>query len=262
VNARRDDDAYSTNMMKGRWAMANLDVDERGVARAGGGGLLEYWRPFSWSAIVGGMVTALGIQLILTLLGVGLGMAAVNPMTDATPATDIAVGTIVWLFLSGIISFGTGGWVAGHMSGVLRTGSGSLHGVAAWALAAVFGATVTALAGSPVLGGAAAGVGAANNQPTGSYTFSMPAGVRGTTAADGSVRYYDAYGRSINETEARAAADAARRAAGKLAMSTGAAFLVSMAAAGLGGMLGRSSPEAMLRGQSQRNTPSGTVRPA
>lgn len=221
-----------------------VEIEERGVA-AGNRGLYEFWKPLSWSAIVGGAVTALAIQVILTLLGIGLGLAMVNPMTDADPARGMGTAAIIWLIVSGIISFGAGGWVAGHMSGVLRTGSGFIHGAAAWSLAAVFGVVITALAGSSVVGGVAAGAGAA--APTAqSAMASTPPGTRFSTAADGTVRWTDTYGRPMTETEVRTAADDARKAAAHAALWTGVAFLLSMVAGGFAGHLARMSPQNLL----------------
>lgn len=228
----------------------SIAFEDRGLA-AGRGGLMEFWKPLSWSAIVGGTVMALGIQLVLTLFGVGIGMAMVNPVTDPDPTNGISTGAIAWLIVSGIISFGVGGWVAGHMSGVLRTGSGVLHGFSAWALAAVLGVALTTMAGSPILGGAAAGVGAANGT---SGSYSNPAGVTTSTLADGTVRFSDAYGKTMTEAEVRAAADETRRAVAQVSLWTGLAFLLSMVASGIGGRLGRSSPRDVLRGEAPRHT--------
>lgn len=227
-------------------ASASPLVTDRGILSDRGGAIAEYWRPFVWSALFGGMITALGVQIIFTLFGIGIGLALGSPnaaVTDATPYPSIELGiaSVLWLVVSGIISFGLGGWVAGRMSGYLRTGTGAMHGVAAWALAAVFGATVTAFAGAPVLGGAAAGAGA----------FSSGIGMQGnarqalvqergapdqTSVAAGQA---DEYRTTLTAAELNTQAEQARRAAAKAALFTGAAFLLSMLAAGAGGTLGR-----------------------
>jgi len=204
---------------------AALTSDGRGNAA-----VVEFWRPLMWSAIVGGMVVALGTQLILTLLGVGLGMAMADPASNpGASAEGIGMGAVAWLFISGIISFGAGGFVAGCMSGVIRTGGGATHGIVAWSLAAVFGATVTALAGSTALGGAAAGMGAVMK----STDMRMPY-VSGTHIATD-----PRTGGPLDTPETRAAAEEAAEAAAKTALWTGAAFLASMLAAGAGGAMGR-----------------------
>lgn len=253
----------------------NLPADDRGVAISRSGGVVEFWRPMIWSAIVGGTVVALGVQLILTLLGVGLGMAMIDPLRDAEPGRNAGIGAVVWLVVSGLISFGIGGWVAGHMSGVLRTGSGALHGVAAWALAAVLGAGVTALAGAPVLGGAAAGAGAAapaaeRYASTTTAGAPTPAGGAAGAVADSLSTAAGvspagrsapgATGRPMTEAEARQAADDARRAMARASLWTGVAFLLSMIAAGVGGTIGRKSPAALAG--DHRSADSGSYRGA
>lgn len=213
---------------------------DRGVLADSGGVIAEYWRPFSWSAIVGGTVTALGVQIIFALLGVGVGAALGAPREAATsespyPALELGIGAVVWLVLSGIISFGAGGWVAGRMSGYLRTGTGAMHGVASWALAAVLGAAITAAAGAPVLGGAAAGAGA----------YSSRFQAQGEASIGGRIQELEG-AQSMTAAEFQARTEEARRATAKVALWTGAAFVLSMIASGVGGALGRKSPERLV----------------
>ncbi|HZW07418.1 MAG TPA: hypothetical protein VFF65_09855 [Phycisphaerales bacterium] len=225
------------------------------IANGPSGSLIEFWRPLIWSAIVGGTVTALGIQLIFTLLGVGIGAALANPNTVDDPASALGGGAIAWLFISGIVSFAAGGFVAGCMSGVIRTGGGALHGIVSWALAAVFGATIATLAGATTMGGAAAGAGAMGGmsaQYAGAPFAVVPRGIDapaspGTSgaatspAAGAALRpmLVDRYGRELTEAEARALADQASSAVAKAALWTAAAFIASMVASAIGGTLGR-----------------------
>jgi hypothetical protein len=214
--------------------MAHDMIGDRGAGVVsdgrGNAALVEFWRPLVWSAIVGGAVAALGIQIILTLLGVGLGAAMTNPASDASgaDAEGAGMGAVAWLIASGVISFGIGGFVAGCMSGVIRTGGGAMHGVLAWALAAVLGATVTAMAGSAALGGLATGAGAAVNASAFQQTIDRSGQLGSDTARA-----------EPTEAEARAAAERAAEAAARAALWTGVAFLLSMVSAGIGGTLGR-----------------------
>ena len=199
-----------------------------------------FWKPVSWSAIFAGAVAALGAQVILTLIGTGIGAAAYNPNTDNTGMT---VGAAIWLVLSGIISFGIGGYAAGHLSGFFRTTSGATHGALSWALAAVIGATVTVLAGSTTLGGAAAGVGAAApGYSRTSYTTAAapgadrPSEFRSALPADRGTLDRG----TINEADARAAADRASKAVAGASLVTAVAFALSVISACIFGMVGRS----------------------
>lgn len=219
---------------------------DRGILTERGGMVTEYWRPLVWSAIFGGMIAALGVQIIFALFGIGIGMAIGVPQAAASasnpfPSVELGFASVIWLVGSGIVSFGAGGWVAGRMSGYLRTGTGAMHGIAAWALAAVLGAAVTAFAGAPVLGGVAAGAGAHAARMTSAMTQGGPMGRDASAPSSGAdTRPSDAWP-SLSEEEFRVQADEARREAGKVALCTGTAFLLSMVAAGFGGTLGRKS---------------------
>lgn len=229
---------------------------ERGVATEvdsrGNVGLVEYWKPLMWSAIFGGMIAAMGVQVILTLLGVGLGAAVTNPASEPWADSDargMGIGAVIWLILSGIISFGVGGFVAGKMSGVVRTGSGALHGMLAWALAAVVGTMVTALAGSATLGGAAAGAGAGAGGVAGTMRapyIALGSGrepVTDATRTDGTTRTTvvspDGNTPRVSEADARLAAEKAAKGVARVSLWTGLAFVLSMLAATAGGMAGR-----------------------
>lgn len=243
------------------------EVDSRGNV-----GLVEYWKPLMWSAIFGGMVAAMGVQVILTLLGVGLGAAMANPASEPWADNDargMGIGAVVWLILSGIISFGIGGYVAGCMSGVIRTGSGALHGMLAWALAAVVGTTVTALAGSATLGGAAAGAGAGAGGMAGTMRAPYIAMGSGTPRepvsatdgrTDGAARQGtvspDGNTPRVSEADARIAAEKAAKGVARVSLWTGLAFVLSMLAATAGGVAGRKAP---FKAMSQNR---GAVRPA
>jgi hypothetical protein len=88
----------------------------------------------SWSAIFAGVVMALVIQLVLSILGVGIGAASVSPQTEQSPFAGLGIGSAIWLFISSIIAMYVGGWVAGRASGVYRRSSGALHGAVVWGL--------------------------------------------------------------------------------------------------------------------------------
>lgn len=61
----------------------------------------------SWGAVIAGAVIAAALTATLTIGGAGLGLLAVSPwQNEGTSGITIAVGTIVWLFLTHIISYG------------------------------------------------------------------------------------------------------------------------------------------------------------
>ena len=91
-------------------------------------------RRVSWGAIFAGTVIGLAIMLLLTLLGVGIGAATIDPL-QGDSAGGIATGSVIFFAVVQLLSLLIGGYAAARLAGVpLKQGS-MLHGVAVWALA-------------------------------------------------------------------------------------------------------------------------------
>lgn len=89
----------------------------------------------SWGAIFAGMVVALIVQVLLTMLGVGIGIASLNPGASDNPAAStFSILAGAWYLLSGVIAAFAGGYVASRMSGKVLPTAGALHGLTTWAL--------------------------------------------------------------------------------------------------------------------------------
>jgi hypothetical protein len=123
----------------------------------------------SWRGILGGAVAAVTISIVLALLGLGLGFAAISPWPNAgaSAATFSIVGGI-WLIVVQWLSSGIGGFVTGR----LRTKwvdvhthevffRDTAHGFLTWAVAALFGMLVVASAASSAVGTATKAAGTA-----------------------------------------------------------------------------------------------------
>jgi hypothetical protein len=121
----------------------------------------------SWAAILVGAATAAALALILISLGAGLGFASVSPWAGrGLSGTSITIGTALWLLLVQIITSGLGGyltgrlrvrWVGTHTDEVFFRDTA--HGLAAWAVAAVVGASLLSGAAGTLLGSATSAVG-------------------------------------------------------------------------------------------------------
>jgi hypothetical protein len=119
----------------------------------------------SWGAVLAGVVIALVTQLILNLIGIGIGAATFDPASSANPsATTFSVGAGIWWTISGILAALTGGYAAGRLAGQPKRTSGGWHGLTTWALAtlvifALLTTTAGAIAGGALrfLGGVAGG---------------------------------------------------------------------------------------------------------
>ncbi|HEV2080172.1 MAG TPA: hypothetical protein VGR19_09815 [Allosphingosinicella sp.] len=93
-------------------------------------------RRVSWGAILAGTVVAIGIYVLFGLLGLALGLGAIDPM-DSSPLSGIGTGTIVWWVVTSIVALAVGGFTGGRLAGIPRGLSGMLHGLAIWALVAI-----------------------------------------------------------------------------------------------------------------------------
>ncbi|MGK6308353.1 hypothetical protein [Variovorax sp. DT-64] len=113
------------------------------------------WRRVSWGAIVAGVVIAMTLQLLLSLLGASLGLSTIDPMkySSPDPATfGLAAG--VWWVVSSALALFAGGWVAAHLAGAPDKTDASLHGLLTWGLATIVTAyLLTSLLGAALAGG-------------------------------------------------------------------------------------------------------------
>jgi hypothetical protein len=88
----------------------------------------------SWGAILAGVATALVSQLILNMIGIGIGASTLDPLTNDNPAAStFSVGAGIWWALSGIIAAFVGGFVASRLSGRPKASTGGWHGLTSWA---------------------------------------------------------------------------------------------------------------------------------
>ncbi|MBY3101906.1 PhnA-like protein [Rhizobium laguerreae] len=89
----------------------------------------------SWGAVFAGVAVALVVQLLLNLLGAGIGAAVIDPASDDNPsATTLSVSTAIWFVVSGVIASFIGGYVSSRLSGRPVRSTGALHGVTSWAV--------------------------------------------------------------------------------------------------------------------------------
>ena len=121
------------------------------------------FRRMSWGAVFAGMVIAVVVQLMLSLLGTGIGMSTIDPLRyGATPdASSFGIGAAIWWAITSVIALYAGGWVAGHLAGSPEKTDGMLHGLLAWGLATILTVYLLASAIGAVARGGASVVGTA-----------------------------------------------------------------------------------------------------
>jgi ElaB/YqjD/DUF883 family membrane-anchored ribosome-binding protein len=87
-----------------------------------------------WSAVFAGVLVAIVCQLLLTLLGLGIGFGSIDPVTEQNPAAGLGIGSAVWYAISSLLSLFAGGWVAGRLASSPQLFDGIIHGVLTWSL--------------------------------------------------------------------------------------------------------------------------------
>ncbi|MDB5667037.1 hypothetical protein [Cypionkella sp.] len=91
----------------------------------------------SWGAVMAGVVLTLALQLILNMLGIGIGAASLNPGQGpgANPeAATLGIGAGIWFLAAGVIASFVGGYAAGRLGGKPKESTSGWHGLVTWAL--------------------------------------------------------------------------------------------------------------------------------
>jgi len=95
-------------------------------------------RRVSWAAIFGGVILVVAIQLLLSLLGAGIGLGTVDTNAGSTPAaSSLGIGAGIWWVLSSCIALLVGGYVAAWLAGIETRFDGVLHGLITWGIASL-----------------------------------------------------------------------------------------------------------------------------
>ncbi len=116
----------------------------------------------AWGAIIAGIVTALLIQMLLSLLGVGVGLSSFQLTGDTASnpsAGALSIEAGVWWVVSGLIAAFVGGIVAGRLSGSSRHSTAAWHGFVAWCATTLIVVWLLGTALGGVLGGTFSAVG-------------------------------------------------------------------------------------------------------
>lgn len=92
----------------------------------------------SWGAVFAGVAVALVSQLLLNMLGLGIGAATLDPATSGSPsAAAFSIGAAIWWTLSGIVASFLGGHAAGRLSGRPKESTAGWHGLTTWAVTTI-----------------------------------------------------------------------------------------------------------------------------
>jgi hypothetical protein len=109
----------------------------------------------AWGAVFAGAAIALVMQIILNMIGLGVGLSTLDVAQGDTPsASSISVGAGIWFVVSGILAAGLGGYIAGRLSGKASSSTTAYHGLISWAVSTLAVLYLLSSAASGVVGSA------------------------------------------------------------------------------------------------------------
>jgi hypothetical protein len=128
----------------------------------------------SWGSILGGLLVALGLWVLLGILGLAAGLSAQGPALFQQGGFRAGL----WTILAPLVSLLVGGLVAARSAGIVDRATGAIHGAVLWALALL--ASLTVLGWS-----------------SGAVPANDPARALDLDAQTGTLRLFDPSGRSM-----------------------------------------------------------------
>jgi len=152
----------------------------------------------SWPGVFAGVVVVLVVDLMLSVLGLGIGASTIDPLHERNPAAGVPIGAGLWFVGSALIALFAGGCTAGRLGGMVRHMDGALHGILAWGLSTLL--TVYLL--TTAIGGVLSGFGNA----LGSGLSAAGSGISATVAGAGQIA-----GGTVSAQDTQEAKDVAQR---------------------------------------------------
>lgn len=87
----------------------------------------------SWGAVFAGVIIAVAIQIVLGILGTGIGLTMVDPSEGTTPgAAGFGIGAGIYWLITTIVALGAGGYAASRVADVHDRFDGLVHGLVVW----------------------------------------------------------------------------------------------------------------------------------
>ena len=115
----------------------------------------------SWGAIFAGVVIAVAVQLVLGILGAGIGLTMVDPVEGTTPgAAGFGIGAGIYWLVTTILALGAGGYAAARVAGVHERFDALVHGLVVWGVTLILTLYLLTSAVGGIIGGAFRTVGA------------------------------------------------------------------------------------------------------
>jgi hypothetical protein len=184
----------------------------------------------SWRSIFVAVVVGLAVQFVFTLLGVAIGLTALDVTGADQNARGVGFGAGLWTLVVAVLAWFLGAYVGSWSSGAFNRATGIVHGVTAWGIGLFL---ILALVGSSITGAISTGFGLVSEgaKAAGSTGLVQRRDLeRGSQALEESARQLE---ESVPGTAQKVATTAARGAWG--AFFTAA---LSLGAAAVGGAAG------------------------
>ena len=110
---------------------------------------------FSWGAIFAGVVIAVAVQLVLGILGAGIGLTMVDPVQGTTPgAAGFGIGAGIFWLITTVLALGAGGYAAARVAGVHERFDALVHGLVVWGVTLILTLYLLTSAVGGIIGGA------------------------------------------------------------------------------------------------------------
>jgi hypothetical protein len=90
-----------------------------------------------WNAVFAGVVIATALGILLNMLGLGIGLT--NLTADAEQLENIAVSSVIWWTISGIIAMFIGGFAVGRLSNITNTLDSVMNSLTMWSVSTILG---------------------------------------------------------------------------------------------------------------------------
>ncbi|TMQ04567.1 MAG: hypothetical protein E6J90_51160 [Deltaproteobacteria bacterium] len=109
-----------------------------------------------WSAVFAGAVCSIGLWMLLQLLGLGLGLTAVDA-DNIRSLRGAGITTTVWSLIAPLVAMFFGGLLTGKLAQTYEHRLAAIHGVLMWSLTAVVGLCATIWIATMIAAGATRG---------------------------------------------------------------------------------------------------------
>lgn len=106
----------------------------------------------SWGGVFGGVLVAIGLLLLLTALGVAVGISAADP--GSTDLSTLGTGAGIWAGVSLLLALFIGGFVATRIGAVFDRTTGFFEGVLVWVVSLLLMGYLAASGVGSIAGGA------------------------------------------------------------------------------------------------------------